>query len=186
MSGEVIVFAEDECHLLSGDTTGYVWGRRNERTEVPIENAKERQTYYGALNLYNKDFVLRPSDRGNGENTVLFLQHLQALHPDKKLIILWDGARYHQSKEVKKYLDEVNEGIREEKNWKINCLLFAPNAPDQNPVEDVWLRGKDFLRKHFYENKNFQQVKNRFVNFINKRIFDFSKLEWYLKIPQPE
>ena len=168
MSSEVIVFAEDECHLLSGDTTGYVWGRRNERTEVPIENAKERQTYYGALNLYNKDFVLRPSDRGNGENTVLFLQHLQALHPDKKLIILWDGARYHQSKEVKKYLDEVNEGIREEKNWKINCLLFAPNAPDQNPVEDVWLRGKDFLRKHFYENKNFQQVKNRFVNFITQ------------------
>jgi len=104
---------------------------------------------------------------------------LQALHPDKKLIILWDGARYHEGKEVKKYLDEVNEGIGEEKNWKINCLWFAPNAPDQNPVEEVGLRGKDFLRKHFYENKNFQQIKNRFINFINK------KLQWYLEIPQP-
>ena len=42
VSEEVIVFAEDECHLLAGDTIGHVWGRRNERTEVPIENSKQR------------------------------------------------------------------------------------------------------------------------------------------------
>ena len=92
VSGQLIVFAEDECHLLSGDTTGYMWSRQNERTEVPIKNAKERQTYYGALNLYNKDFVLTPYNKGDGENTVLFIQHLQALNPDKKLMIIWDGA----------------------------------------------------------------------------------------------
>ena len=34
--GQVVVFAQDECHLLWGDTTGYVWGRRNEKTKVPI------------------------------------------------------------------------------------------------------------------------------------------------------
>ena len=50
--GQVIVYAQDECHLLWGDTTGYVWGRRNEKTGVPIQNIKQRQTYYGALNLY--------------------------------------------------------------------------------------------------------------------------------------
>jgi len=44
LSGEVIVFAEDECHLVWGDTIGFVWGQRNERTEVPIINAKQRQT----------------------------------------------------------------------------------------------------------------------------------------------
>jgi len=64
VAGEVVVFAEDECHLLWGDTTGYVWGRQNERTEVPIQNAQERQTYYGALNLYNKDFGSHPLRSG--------------------------------------------------------------------------------------------------------------------------
>ena len=161
-----------------------MWGRQNERTEVPIKNAKERQTYYGALTLYNKDFILTPYHQGDGENTVLFIQHLPALNPDKKLMIIWDGARDHRCEKVHAYLNEVNQDL-EEKNWKVTCHLFAPNAPDQNPVEDVGLRGKDFLRKHFYENKNFQQVKNRFINFLNKRIFDFRKLEWYLKIPQP-
>lgn len=161
-----------------------MWGRQNERTEIPIDNVRKRQTYYGALNLYNKDFIPTPYHEGNGGSTVLFLKHLQATHPDKKLIILWDGASYHDGKEVKKYLDEVNEGIVEKKDWKITCLLFAPNAPEQNPVEDIWLRGKNFLRKHFYENKNFQQIKNHFFNFLNKRIFDFRKIEWYLEIPQ--
>jgi len=185
VSGQLIVFAEEECHLLWGDTTGYIWGRQNERTEVPIKNAKERQTYYGALNLYNKDFVLTPYNKGDGENTVLFIKYLQALNKDKKLIIIWDGAPYHRCEKVQAYLNEVNQDL-EEKKWKVTCLLFAPNAPDQNPVEDVGLRGKDFLRKHFYENKTFNQVKCRFINFLNKNIFNFSKSEWYLKIPQPE
>jgi hypothetical protein len=40
----------DECHLLHGDLTGYVWGQSTIRIEVPITNEKDRQTYFGALN----------------------------------------------------------------------------------------------------------------------------------------
>ena len=180
---QVVVYAQDECHLLWGDTTGYVWGRRNEKTGVPIQNTKQRQTYYGALNLYHRDFVLMPRDGGNSKNTVAFIKHLQKLNPDKKLILIWDGASYHRSEEVRASLNKVNEDL-EEKNWKITCLLFAPNAPEQNPVEDVWLRGKNFLRKHFYKNKTFRQVKRCFSDFINQQTFDFNKIDRYLNIPQ--
>ena len=167
-----------------GDTIGYVWGRRNERTEVPIENAKQRQTYYGVMNLSNQEVIVTPYERGNGENTVAFMKYLQALYPNKKLIIIWDGASYHDGQEVQAYLSQVNQGL-EEKDWKVTCLLFAPNAPDQNPVEDVWLQGKNFLRRHFYENKTFNQVKQSFLNFLNKKVFNFGKAGWYLEIPQP-
>jgi len=44
---------------------------------------------------------------------------------------------------------------------------------------------KNFLRRHFYENKTFQQVKQSFFNFLNKKIFNFEKCNWYLEIPQP-
>ena len=74
-SGEVIVFMEDECHLLSGDTSGYGWGRRNERLEVPIQNAKERQTYYGVIDGYHREFILQPSTAGNGKNTIALIEH---------------------------------------------------------------------------------------------------------------
>lgn len=181
--GEVIVFVEDECHLLWGDTLGYVWGRRNERLVIPIENVKQRQSYYGVMNLYNQTFTVTPYERGNGENTVAFLKYLQGQHPNKKLIIIWDRARYHCGKEIQAYLRTVNQGL-EEKDWKVTCLLFAPHAPDQNPVEDVWLQGKNFLRRHFYENKTFQQVKQSFLNFLSKKVFNFEKSKWYLEITQ--
>ena len=135
------------------------------------------------MNVYNQEFLVTPYARGNGENTVSFLKSLQALHPDKKLIIIWDRARYHCGKEIQAYLTTMNHGL-EEKDWNVTCVLFAPNAPDQNPVEDVWLQGKNCLRRHFYENKTCQQVKQSFLNFINKKIFNFEKLKWYLEIPQ--
>ena len=184
INNQVIVFVEDEAHVLSGDTIGHVWCRENQRTEVPIENAKERQTYYGVMNLYNQEFKVSPYDKGNGENTVDFLKYLHAENKEKRLVIIWDNASYHCSKKVRAYLGQVNQGL-EEKEWKITCLNFAPNAPQQNPVEDAWLQGKNFLRKHFFENKNFNQVKCSFFNFLNKRIFNFEKPHWYLEIPRP-
>ena len=80
--------------MLAGDATGYVWGQRNERTEIPIENSRDRQTYYGGLNLYNQEFFIKPYPTGNGLNTIAFLKDLQAAYPKKKLIILWDNASY--------------------------------------------------------------------------------------------
>ena len=184
VSGEVMVFAEDECHLGWGDAIGYGWGRQNERTEVPMANVKQRQSYDGVMNLYHQEFILSPYEAGNGASTVSFIESLPGLHPDKKFIMLWDRARYHGSEEVQTYLKKVNQGL-DEKDWKVTCILFAPNAPDQNPVEDVWLQGKNFLRRHFYENKTFQQVKQSFFNFLNKKVFNIEKSNWYLEIPQP-
>jgi putative transposase len=49
--GELVVFFQDECYLIWGDICGYVWGKKNERVEVPIVNEKERQTYFGSVNI---------------------------------------------------------------------------------------------------------------------------------------
>ena len=88
-------------------------------------------------------------------------------------------ASYHRYAEMKKYLEEINKGL-EEKDWKITCIFFEPDAPEQNPVEDIWLKGKNFLRKHFYMNKTFADVKKCFFNFLSSQLFNFDKLKWYL------
>ncbi|MBW4539458.1 MAG: transposase [Myxacorys chilensis ATA2-1-KO14] len=31
----------------------------------------------------------------------------------------------------------------------IYCICFAPNAPEQNPIEDVWLQAKNYLRQRY-------------------------------------
>ena len=89
----------------------------------------------------------------------------------------------YRGQDVKNYLNEINCCL-EEKDWKVTCILFAPHAPAQNPTEDVWLKGKNFLRSNFFNNKTFHQVKNCFFNFLNKNVFNFEKISWYLEITQ--
>lgn len=169
---------QDESHLVWGDACGYAWGRKNEKTEVPMTNFRERQTYYGAVNILTKQFHVHPYSAGNGPNTVDFVKQLQSEYNNNKIMIIWDGASYHKNKEMKQYLEQVNQGL-EEKDWRVTCELFAPNAPEQNPVEDIWLQGKNWIRKHFFENKTFSEVKQSFFEFIENRIFNFHKFDWY-------
>ncbi len=66
-----------------------------------------------------------------------------------RIALIWHGASYHPSAEVRQYLDSVNQGL-DEHEWKITCIRFAPNAPEQNPVEDIWLHTKKFVREFYH------------------------------------
>lgn len=173
-----MAYMEDECHLVWGDCLGYVWGRTDTRIEVPIINEKERQTFYGAVNCFSKEFIIKDYPRGNGVHTVEFLKFLQMINPGKKIYIFWDGASYHKFSETREYLKEINYKLYK-KDWKIECILFAPHAPEQNPVEDIWLKGKTELREKFETNDSFGEVVKYFLNFLNKNIFDLNKFNWY-------
>ena len=63
----------DECHLLHGDLTGYVWGQSKIKIEVPITNEKDRQTYFGALNYQSKEFHVQSHPSGDKKSTVKFI-----------------------------------------------------------------------------------------------------------------
>ena len=72
---------EDEAHLLSGDLQGYVWGRTDERIEIPIINERERQTYYGALDLLSKQLLIQAHAKGDTTETIAYLKFLKAQFP---------------------------------------------------------------------------------------------------------
>lgn len=168
----------DECHLLSGDLQGYVWGRTDERVVVPVVNERERQTYYGAVDLVSKRLFIEAHEKGNTACTIAYLKSLQAQFPHQRLLILWDGASYHRSGELKEYLAQVNEGLTQEE-WKIHCVRFAPNDPTQNPIEDAWLQGKTWLRRMSGLCPSFPALKALFEQFFRLDTFDFPKLHRY-------
>lgn len=87
----------DECHLLWGDLSGYVWGKSDQAIAVPVVNERQKQTYYGAIDYLNREILLKAYDAGHSENTVSYLQSLQEHSPNQRLLILWDGASYHRS-----------------------------------------------------------------------------------------
>lgn len=86
-------------------------------------------------------------------------------------------ASYHTSQAVKDYLRKVN-GLLAEKDWPLTLIRLATNAPEQNPIEDVWLQGKTLLRRQTGL-KTFAQVKNNFVDSITGNTYHFDKLKWY-------
>jgi transposase len=182
-AGNLAVFMIDECHLLWGDLLGYVWVRTDCRGEIPIKNEKNRQTYYGALDYENYEFIVQEYPSGNTENTGKFIKYLQKQRPGKRLAIFWDGASYHKSQEFKEYLKQVNGDLPEEQ-WLVHCTTFAPNAPEQNPVEDIWLQAKNFIRHFSHLCDSFKMVKWLFKFFADGQIFDFPKLFYYKILPQ--
>ena len=178
VSGEVVVFFEDECHLLWGDLCGYVWGKTNERIEVPITNERLKQTYYGAVNIYTQECLIQPTEKGNSQGTIAFLQYLLAQCPNSRIALIWDGATYHRSQLVSDYLESVNQGL-DQSNWKITCLRFAPNEPKQNPIEDIWLQAKRFIRQYYHLCPSFNAVKFLFEFVTHRQTFNFPKLFSY-------
>lgn len=174
---------EDECHVVWGEVCGRVWGKRNAAGAVPMSNERQRQTYYGALNLLTRAVHLQEYAAGDGKNTVAYVQWCQSLYPGKKLLYLWDGASYHRGAEMREFLARANAGLAEEE-WPVPCLRFAPNAPEQNPTEDLWRKGKNHLRKTFAVNKTFAPVRHCVRTFLQSLSFESVKLSWYWTDPQ--
>ncbi len=177
-SEKLLIFFLDECHLIWGDICGYVWGKTDNRIEIPIKNEKKRQTYYGAMNYRTGKVIVKEYPQGNTENTIRFVNYLIEENRKKQILIIWDGASYHHSKEFKEYLEKLNQGKTEEE-WLIRCIKLAPNAPEQNPIEDVWLQGKEMLRKYWNICRNFRIVKWLFEWTISQEKFFFQKLKMY-------
>ena len=95
-------------------------------------------------------------------------------------MIFWDGATYHRYGEMIEFLRQVNQGLTEDQ-WKVTCVFLAPHAPQENPVEDVWLKAKTFVRRHCYLASSFDKVKQLFMRAIKSEpYFDFPKLDQYM------
>src|SRR4051794_21209947 len=100
----------DEAHIHQDCDLGYGWGERGQRLWIASRSPglSARVSFYGlylsfyGLYLYNEGQVrLWPFPRANGEPTVEVLRRLRAEWPDRKLIVLWDGAPYHRAQAVR-------------------------------------------------------------------------------------
>jgi len=177
-AGLLKVLLLDECHLLWGDLRGYVWGKTDQEIVVPVVNERAKQTYYGAVDYLEGELLLKTYDAGNSQNTIDYLRHILTQFPNQRLLILWDGASYHRSQEVRCFLPETNQSLPTEQ-WQIHCIRFAPNCPSQNPIEDIWLQAKTWVRRFCALVPTFSHLKWMFEWFIRNTTFDFTRLQMY-------
>ena len=162
-----------------GDICGYIWGSTKERVEVPVINERQRQTYFGALNYYTQEFLMKPYKKGDSSNAIAFVKYLISLYPKSRIALIWDGASASIALLNSKLTrDSINQGLNESE-YQVTCLRFAPNDPTQNPVEDVWLHAKNFIREFYHLCKSFSHVKKLFELVTHHQVFDFPKISMY-------
>ena len=65
-------------------------GQKEWKNWLPITNERIRQTYYGAIDIHTREFVLSAFDKANGDHTVASVKQLQELRDGKKLLLIWD------------------------------------------------------------------------------------------------
>ena len=106
-AGEVSAFFIDASPLHWADACGYGWGRRDQLLAVPIENGRQRQTYYGALDVVKGTFLMQSYPRANTPHTVDFIRSLQQRRPDQQLLIFWDGVSYHHQPVRRDFLQTI-------------------------------------------------------------------------------
>lgn len=178
-AGDLVVLYLDECHLRHGDVHGYVWGPSDQRMEVRMVNERERQTYFGAVEPLTGELIVMEALSGDATWTIRFLDFLQECYPGKQLLLCWDGASYHRGDAIRTYLSQCNHG-HSHAEWPITCIQFAPHAPEQNPIEAVWLQVKSFIRKQWQRfDGTFQTVKDLFEEAIMTLPVNFPKLHMY-------
>jgi len=120
----------DEAHLQQGTELGRGWSERGRRFRVASHSPRlaDRLSFYG-LCLYNGGAVrLWPYARANGARTLDVPRRLRAEWPDRKLVVVRDGAPYHRAGAVR----EAAAALR------IELVPLPGYSPDLMPVEALW------------------------------------------------
>jgi len=103
--------------------------------------------------------------------TVEILKKMMEVYPNKKLLILWDGAGWHRGSEVQKFIEE-NKPL-------IKTILFPAASPDLNPQEHVWKAGRSNVTHNRFIS-DIDIAAKEFVTFLNEKKFDYSFIDLVL------
>ncbi len=96
---------------------------------------------YGAVDVCTGEFDSLILPHVSTDCMQLFLNEVSARHPDENIVMVVDGASWHQS-----------SGLKSPAN--IYLLKLPPYAPELNPVEHIW----DELREKFFHNRVFKSL----------------------------
>src|SRR3954466_11279284 len=170
----------DEAHIHQDADLGYGWAERGERfwgaSSSPGPSA--RVSFYG-LYLDNEGQVrLWPYPRANGDHTIAVLQRLRAEVPERKLILLWDGAPYHRAQAVREVATTLD----------IELMPLPGYSPDLMPVEALWRWLREDVTYH-HCHASAEDLTQRAADFegrLNREPFVIADRLWVKDTLDPE
>lgn len=161
-----VVLAEDEMILSTQTTTQKVWLPRGEYPKVTVSNERQKRSVYGFLNMKTGREYAFKTERQTMNDTVRIVRRIRRQYPTRKILLLWDGARWHHGSAVQAWLRS---------DPRVEVFPFPRYAPEENPQEHVWKAG----RSHVTHNRflaDIDDATDDFVRYLNTTTFPYALL----------
>ena len=136
-SREWEVLVSDEVRIVWESELRRAWLKRGEKTVLKVHRSNEYQNFIGILNLKTGKPHLYALEWQEQKTVIESLKKLRKAYPHKRICMVWDNARWHKGKLLRR---ELPKGRSLENFHLIN---FPPYAPDTNPQEHVWKDAKE-------------------------------------------
>ena len=124
---------QDEARFGRITDTRRCWCPKPVRPMVTAMVTQEYTYAYAAVSVADGELDTLILPHVNGNCMQLFLNEVAARHPDDRIVMVLDGAGWHQSQEL---IPPAN----------LRLFKLPPYSPELNPVEHLWdeLREKSF------------------------------------------
>lgn len=157
------IFAADECRIVWETEIRRLWLPRGEKTIIKVERKRQAQSFLGLLNLKTGEDLLFKLAWQKQDEIIPVLEGLIKRHPDKRVCVIWDNARFHHGKKIKAKLSTTLKSL--------HLINLPPYAPDHNPQEHVWKYGKGEIANN--QRESLEETTSAFTKFVTGRIYKY-------------
>jgi transposase len=163
----VVVLTADEMVLSTQTTFQKVWLPINQYPKIDVSNERKNRSIYGFLNVKNGVEWAFKTEWQNSITTCEILDKIGQLYPKQLIVILWDNASWHRSKEVREYLSRTPH--------RFKLISYPRYAPELNPQEHVWKAARSAVsHNNFIE--DIDKATDKFVAYLSGRLFKYDLL----------
>jgi transposase len=132
---------QDEARFGRISDTRRCWCPKPARPLCQAQVTQEYTYAYAAVAVADGDLDTLILPHVNGDCMQLFLDEVAARHPQDRIVMVLDGAGWHQSQAL-----ILANNLR--------LLTLPPYSPELNPVEHLW----DELREKSFHNRVFDSI----------------------------
>jgi transposase len=107
-----------------------IWAPVGKQPEVPAPGQNTKKVVYGGVNYATGRITCTVANTKSGWNFIAFLMVLLRVYAGRKIRLVCDNARFHDTKAVRAFLAEHTD--------RITVFWLPPYCPSLNLIERLW------------------------------------------------
>lgn len=126
---EALIF-QDEVEIHRHPALARLWAPVGSQPEVPAPGKNEKKVVYGGIDYATGQTTCTVADTKSGVNFLVFLMALVAAYAGRKIRLVCDNGRFHQTQAVRQWLAAHRD--------QIEVFWLPPYCPSLNLIERLW------------------------------------------------